>query len=129
MDTPKPHIVNVERVDGSVVIGFDDGKTALYPAALLYEIFHAPETLQIYPVTTSDIGLEWLRKAEAEMLSGIGVLITNRRSPQVSQTSSDRTKRKTTPRLESRRVASFVETRRGASTPSFMHASQKRLPG
>jgi DUF971 family protein len=38
MDTLNPHIVYVERLNGSVAIGFDDGKTALYSAALLYEI-------------------------------------------------------------------------------------------
>jgi len=49
METPKPHIVNVERVDGSVVIGFDDGKTALYPAALLYEILPRARDLTDLP--------------------------------------------------------------------------------
>jgi len=38
METAQPHIVNVERLNGSVVIEFDDGKTALFSAALLYEI-------------------------------------------------------------------------------------------
>jgi len=38
MDTTLPHIIYVERLNGSVVIGFDDGKTALYSAALLYKI-------------------------------------------------------------------------------------------
>ena len=38
MDTTLPHIVYVERLNGSVVIGFDDGKTALFSAALLHNI-------------------------------------------------------------------------------------------
>ncbi len=33
---PERRIVFADRLDNSVVIGFDDGKTALYSAALLY---------------------------------------------------------------------------------------------
>ena len=35
MDT-QPHVVYVERLRDSVVVGFDDGKTAVYSSALLY---------------------------------------------------------------------------------------------
>ena len=35
---PAPRIVYVDRLDNRVVIGFDDGKTALYSADLLYSI-------------------------------------------------------------------------------------------
>jgi hypothetical protein len=36
MATPTdPRIISADRMDGGVVISFDDGKTALYPATLL----------------------------------------------------------------------------------------------
>jgi hypothetical protein len=38
MESPNPKIVSVERMDGSVVVSFEDGQTALYSAALLYEM-------------------------------------------------------------------------------------------
>jgi hypothetical protein len=44
MDT-QPHIVYVERLKDSVVIGFDDGKTALYSATLLYATF--PQAVEL----------------------------------------------------------------------------------
>jgi len=52
MDTQTPHIVNVERLNGSVVIGFDNGKTALYSAALLYEIL--PRTRDLTDLPSDD---------------------------------------------------------------------------
>jgi hypothetical protein len=33
---PKPHITFSDRLDNGIVVGFDDGKTAFFPAALLY---------------------------------------------------------------------------------------------
>jgi hypothetical protein len=37
MDSPPdPRIVSVDRMDNGAVVSFDDGKTALYSAALLY---------------------------------------------------------------------------------------------
>ena len=36
---PDPRIVHVERLDGGVIITFDDGKCAVYSAALLYATF------------------------------------------------------------------------------------------
>ena len=38
MDIETPKIAHVDRVDGSVVETFDDGQSALYSAALLYEM-------------------------------------------------------------------------------------------
>jgi hypothetical protein len=34
-----PHIIDVERVDGGIIITFDDGKCAVYSASLLRAIF------------------------------------------------------------------------------------------
>jgi hypothetical protein len=38
-------IVYVERLGGGVVIGFDDGKTALYSPALLRSMFESAQEL------------------------------------------------------------------------------------
>ena len=41
---PETRITYVERLGGGVVIGFDDGKTALYSAAFLRSVLeHAQE--------------------------------------------------------------------------------------
>jgi hypothetical protein len=41
MKTPSnaPRIVYVERLGDGVIVTFDDGKCAVYPAALLYAVF------------------------------------------------------------------------------------------
>ncbi len=36
MDTPDPRIVYAERMADSIIVGFDDGRCALYSAALLH---------------------------------------------------------------------------------------------
>ena len=36
----EPRILDAERFDGGVLIGFDNGRVALYSAALLYTMFH-----------------------------------------------------------------------------------------
>jgi hypothetical protein len=33
---PEPRIVSCDRMDSGIVVSFDDGKTALYSAALLH---------------------------------------------------------------------------------------------
>jgi hypothetical protein len=33
---PDPRIIKSDRLDNAIVVAFDDGKTALYSAALLY---------------------------------------------------------------------------------------------
>ena len=38
VQNPKPRVVSAERIDGSVVITFDDSRCALYPSSLLYEM-------------------------------------------------------------------------------------------
>jgi CheY-like chemotaxis protein len=35
-DRPNPRVTFSDRIDGGVVVGFDDGKTAFFPAALLH---------------------------------------------------------------------------------------------
>ena len=35
---PIPRIVDADRLAGDLVIAFEDGKTAVYPAAILYAI-------------------------------------------------------------------------------------------
>jgi hypothetical protein len=44
METPFP-IVAAERVDGSAIVTFAAGKSALYSARLLYETFSQAEDL------------------------------------------------------------------------------------
>ena len=36
---PEPRIVSAERFDSGIMIGFDNGLTALYSTELLYSIF------------------------------------------------------------------------------------------
>ncbi len=42
---PEPRMTYVDRLRGGVVIGFDDGKTALYSAALLYSILASAQEM------------------------------------------------------------------------------------
>jgi hypothetical protein len=42
---PAFRIVYVDRLDNRVVIGFDDGKTALYSANLLYSIVETAQEM------------------------------------------------------------------------------------
>jgi hypothetical protein len=42
---PEPRITYVERLGGGVVVGFEDGKTALYSAALLDSVFESAQEL------------------------------------------------------------------------------------
>src|SRR5271154_3298758 len=35
---PQRRVVSVDRLDGDVLVTFDDGKTAVYPASVLYEL-------------------------------------------------------------------------------------------
>ncbi|WP_263385623.1 hypothetical protein [Granulicella arctica] len=44
METPSaPRIVSAERLNGGVIIAFEDGKCAVYSAALLYATFSHAE--------------------------------------------------------------------------------------
>jgi hypothetical protein len=46
MENPiTPRIVSAERLGGGIIITFEDGKSALYPAALMYSMFHQAERL------------------------------------------------------------------------------------
>jgi hypothetical protein len=40
---PNPRVVEAERMDNGVIITFDDGKYAIYPASLLYATFAKAE--------------------------------------------------------------------------------------
>jgi hypothetical protein len=46
---PIPRIINAERLGGDLVIAFEDGKSAIYPAAMLYAIF--PQATQLDELT------------------------------------------------------------------------------
>jgi hypothetical protein len=47
METPSgPRIVHAERLNGGVIISFDDGVAAVYPAALLYEMLDRADVLK-----------------------------------------------------------------------------------
>jgi hypothetical protein len=39
MENLTPYVMQAERLNGAVVITFDDGKCAVYSAALLYAMF------------------------------------------------------------------------------------------
>ena len=43
--TIAPRILYAERLRGGVVITFEDGKSALYPAALMYDMLPQAERL------------------------------------------------------------------------------------
>ena len=51
---PEPRVIFSDRIDGGMVIGFDDGKTAYYSAALLYTTL--PQA-QMMPSDSEDSGL------------------------------------------------------------------------
>ncbi len=48
-DAQKPRIVQADKLNGGVVIAFDDGKTAFYPATLLHEIISRTQDLPDLP--------------------------------------------------------------------------------
>jgi hypothetical protein len=43
---PIPCIIYAERLGGGVVIAFDDGRSAIYPAALLHAMFSQANELK-----------------------------------------------------------------------------------
>jgi hypothetical protein len=46
MDTrPTPRVVSVERLQSGVIIDFEDGKSAVYSASLLYSVLSRAERL------------------------------------------------------------------------------------
>jgi hypothetical protein len=51
---PESHVTFTDRLDGGVVIGFDDGKTAFYSGALLRATL--PQA-QMMPTDSEDTGL------------------------------------------------------------------------
>lgn len=53
---PDPRIVYVDRVDGSIIVSFHDGKSALYSAALLYATL--PQARVITDQLDGDFGVE-----------------------------------------------------------------------
>jgi hypothetical protein len=50
---PEPRVIFSDRIDGGMVIGFDDGRTAFYSAALLYATL--PQA-QMMPSDSEDTG-------------------------------------------------------------------------
>ena len=48
-NTKEPRVVHVDRLNGGIVIAFDDGKTALYPATLLHEILSRTQDVTDLP--------------------------------------------------------------------------------
>jgi hypothetical protein len=51
---PSPRVTFSDRMDGGIVVGFDDGKTAFFPAALLHAVM--PQA-QMMPSDSEDSGL------------------------------------------------------------------------
>jgi hypothetical protein len=50
----EPRVIFSDRIDGGMIIGFDDGKTAFYSAALLHA---ALPQAQMMPSDSEDSGL------------------------------------------------------------------------
>jgi len=47
---PSPHVIAADVLDNSVILSFDNGKSAIYPAALLYSVFsQADEVIDFDP--------------------------------------------------------------------------------
>jgi hypothetical protein len=42
---PTPRVVSVERLKSGLIIDFEDGKSAVYSASLLYSVFSRAERL------------------------------------------------------------------------------------
>jgi len=50
----EPRIVGVDRLHDGVVISFDDGKTVIYPSAILHEILNKGEDITNFPNPADD---------------------------------------------------------------------------
>jgi hypothetical protein len=50
-----PRIISVDRMDNGAVVSFNDGKTAFYPAALLYAVL--PQAQAIPDDSDDKVGL------------------------------------------------------------------------
>jgi hypothetical protein len=50
---PEPRIVSCDRMDGGIVVSFDDGKTALYSAVLLHATLPQARAMPL------DSGADW----------------------------------------------------------------------
>ena len=48
-NTKEPLIVHADRLNGGIVIAFDDGEIAFYPATLLHEILSRTQDLTDLP--------------------------------------------------------------------------------
>ena len=44
-DQEEPHVVSADRLDGSIIITFNDGRCAIYSSALLYATLPQAEEL------------------------------------------------------------------------------------
>jgi hypothetical protein len=52
METPiAPRIIYAERLGGGIIITFENGKSTLYPAALMYAMFPQAERLDDLELT------------------------------------------------------------------------------
>jgi len=58
MEQTEPNVTFTDRIDGGIVVGFKDGKTAFYSAALLYATL--PQA-QMMPSDNEDV---WLPQGE-----------------------------------------------------------------
>jgi hypothetical protein len=45
--SPNPRIISSDRLDNAIVVSFDDGKTALYSATLLYATLSQARMLEL----------------------------------------------------------------------------------
>jgi len=51
---PPPRILSAERLENAVIIGFDDGRSAVYSASLLHRMFSQAEDI-------TDLDAEYLQ--------------------------------------------------------------------
>ena len=61
-NTAVRRIISAERLQGSVLIMFDDGKYAVYSASLLYAQLNQAEQVELDPEDVAAIVLEATRK-------------------------------------------------------------------
>ncbi|MGI4981442.1 MAG: hypothetical protein ACRYHB_13750 [Janthinobacterium lividum] len=52
----KPHLISADRLDGSVIITFDDGRSGLYSSAVLYAALS--QARELYEADAAELSSE-----------------------------------------------------------------------
>jgi len=58
METAEPQIVNMENLNGNVLIELDDGRSGIFPTTLLYEVFFCGRAPENFAVCASPSNLD-----------------------------------------------------------------------